>query len=80
MASQVAENIGATMRYLWKLPAGMESVLADLGPRFEKLAWSQAVDAPDGSDLQTLWLDTYRRLAHTDAALGRLERQLTGDA
>ncbi len=80
VASQVAENIGATMRYLWKLPGGMEPLLEDLGPRFEELAWNQAVDAPNGSDLQTLWLDTYRRLAHTDAALGRLERQLTGDA
>ena len=66
------------MSYLWKQPPSASDIVSDLGPRFEALALQEATRATAGSDLQTLWLDTYTRLAHTDEALERLRESLDG--
>jgi aminopeptidase N len=80
VAAQIGETLETSLGYLWKQPAETFHFLETLGPRLEELAWQEANSAQGGSDLQTLWLDTYRRLSHTDAALERLEKQLSGDA
>ncbi len=80
VAAQVAETLGTSLGYLWSQPPETSHFLKTLGPRLEELAWQEASRAETASDLQTLWLDTFRRLAHTDGALERLEKQLTGDA
>ena len=80
VAAQVAETIQTSLGYLWQQPAETSHFLKRLGPRLEDLAWQEATGALGGSDLQTLWLDTYRRLSHTDDALDRLGKQLPGEA
>ncbi|MGI9264000.1 MAG: aminopeptidase N [Gammaproteobacteria bacterium] len=80
VAGQVAETLSASLGYLWQQPPEAASFLASFGPRLEQLAWREAERAEPGSDFQTLWLDTFRRLSHTEGALQTLRGQLTGEA
>jgi aminopeptidase N len=65
--------------FLWRLPPEQQELLHDLGPRLEATVWHEATGAPAASDIQALWTDTYRRIAHTPDALSRLEGFLDGD-
>jgi len=80
VAAQVAETLATSLGYFWQQPPETASYLETFGPRLEQLAWQEAEQASPGSDFQTLWLDTFRRLSHTGDALQRLRQQLTGEA
>lgn len=73
---QVAGHLTGAMRQLWKLPKHDTALRTELGGRFEDLALSMLQAAEPGSDIQVLWLDTYRRVSHTPAALDRLRKWL----
>jgi aminopeptidase N len=73
---QVAGHLTGTMAQLWKLPDESADLRRDLGGRFESLALDGLTGAAAGSDVQMLWLDTYRRIAHSPEALLRLESWL----
>jgi aminopeptidase N len=69
---QVAGHLAGTMDLLWKLEDADSDVRSDLGNRLEDLAWDMLRRAEPASDFRMLWLDAYRRVAHTPEALGRL--------
>ncbi len=73
-----AQILGA-FAYFWRLPPEQSDLLAELGPRLEEIVWHEATGSPAASDIQALWTDTYRRIAHTPAALSRLAGFLDGD-
>jgi aminopeptidase N len=76
---QMTGNLGVALSYLWRLPEDQAGLLERYGVLLESLAFDEATAAPPGGDLQTLWADTYRRLAHTPTALRRLESLSAGD-
>ena len=79
LLDQVLGTLTATIAFLNRLgPASAETREMYL-PRIEELAWSGALTAPAGSDLQSTWLDRYVGLAQTPKALDRLERLLDGE-
>jgi aminopeptidase N len=76
---QVTGQIQEALGYVWRLPEDQRSRLETVGPGLEDLVWREATGAPAGSDIQALWTDTYRRIAHTPDALARLAGFLDGD-
>jgi len=76
---QMTGNIGVALSYLWGLPDDQAGLLENYGARLESMVFDEALAAAPGSDLQTLWADAYRRIAHTPTAFGRLQALLAGD-
>ena len=74
----VTAQLGQALGYLWRLPSTQRALLDRYGPQLEDLVWHEATGAPAGSDIQALWIDTYRRIAHTAKALERLYGFLDG--
>ena len=74
----VTAQLGQALGYLWRLPSTQRALLDRYGPQLEDLVWHEATGAPAGSDIQALWIDTYRRIAHTAEALERLHGFLDG--
>ena len=73
---QVLEALTDTLAHLnrMKLADTLDTYL----PRIEELAWSKALAATPGGDLQRTWLDGYVGVAQSPEALARLHALLEG--